>query len=526
MRTIKLRCDLSQCNVLITGTMILWPLLYLACEQHLRCDIDEKGNHKFLNRFFPFASLWGNDQGRPEIYSRPKLVELIQRLLLGTFPKESPDRMLFEKICHICGFMCAHDPKERKIVPDISVSATEQCLNFLDFAPKMTIVAAPRVDSTFDPVCKFIDNFCASGHFRGSAKVLKKTARWREIRFQFADFGPRTVEYESSPERNWLFVNRKPGRVPDGSFKEDDCLTPDYCVLPPQEFVFGDVQPRAIFLPRNKFCSGMDSSTSGMFDPAFLTLLTQRDWFTVFRYERPNHSPWIIKSVMCMSALMFIFNSPCPDTLALIALHSSICFRKRSCSGGLLLLHFIVQNKASLTLGRYLQHPRIANEIEDYQDFHPLVMFTEIDQSSESENPFTGNDRFVIYEDGGRPMDILLTQCGWRPSVEIVKRITAQLLEALAYLFSKRVVHRKLELGSVVFSLQTLNVKLISLGEAKYIEPLDYEKKVSDFEREWHWSSDQVGRKRSTRSASPPPRPQLSLPNSIMCMHPSLRCSA
>ncbi len=26
-----------------------------------------------------------------------------------------------------------------------------------------------------------------------------------------------------------------------------------------------------------------------------LTLLTQRDWFTVFRYERPGQSPWIIK---------------------------------------------------------------------------------------------------------------------------------------------------------------------------------------------------------------------------------------
>ena len=151
-------------------------------------------------------------------------------------------------------------------------------------------------------------------------------------------------------------------------------------------------------------------------------------------------------------------------------------------------------------------------------------MFSEL--SPESENPFTGNDRFVIYEDGGRPMDILLTQFGWRPTVGIVKRIAGQLLEALAYLLSKRIVHRKLELGSVVFSLQTNDVKLISLGEAKYIEPLDYENQFSNFERAWHWSSHQVGRKRSvhTRSPSPPPKPQLSLSNSIMCMHPSLRC--
>ena len=188
-------------------------------------------------------------------------------------------------------------------------------------------------------------------------------------------------------------------------------------------------------------------------------------------------------------------------------------------------MHFRIHNQTTvLRESRYLQHPRIANEIEDYQDFHPLVMFSEL--SPESENPFTGNDRFVIYEDGGRPMDILLTQFGWRPTVGIVKRIAGQLLEALAYLLSKRIVHRKLELGSVVFSLQTIDVKLISLGEAKYIEPLDYENQFSNFERAWHWSSHQVGRKRSvhTRSPSPPPKPQLSLSNSIMCMHPSLRC--
>jgi serine/threonine protein kinase len=155
-------------------------------------------------------------------------------------------------------------------------------------------------------------------------------------------------------------------------------------------------------------------------------------------------------------------------------------------------------------------------------------MFTDFEQSPEGENHFTGNDRFVIYEDGGRPMDILLTQNGWRPSVQIVKRIAGQLLEALAYLFSKRVVHRKLELGSVVFNLDTNDLKLISLGEAKYIEPLDYENRLSDFETEWQGASEQVGSRRSaqTRAASPPPapHPDLSLPNSIMCMHPSLRC--
>jgi serine/threonine protein kinase len=157
-------------------------------------------------------------------------------------------------------------------------------------------------------------------------------------------------------------------------------------------------------------------------------------------------------------------------------------------------------------------------------------MFTDYEPSLASENPFTGNDRFVIYEDGGRPMDILLTQFNWRPTVEIVKRIAGQLLEVLAYLFSKRVVHRRLELGSVVFSLDTHDVKLISLGEAKYIEPLDYENRVTDFEREWLGARAQAGGKGPShhhpRTDSPPPKPHpdLSLVNSITCMHPSLRC--
>lgn len=297
----------------MAGTMILWPLLYLACENHLRKDFDAKGDHKFANRLFPFASLWGNDQGRPEIYGRAKLVKLIQNVLLDQFSEESPDRMLFERMCHICGFMCAHDPKERKIAPDSFLSATEQCLNFLDSArlPKMPITAAPGVDSTFDPVCKFIDNFCASGHFRGSSQVVSKTDSLRKINFKFADFAPRDVEYENSPEKNWLFVNRKPSPVSGGPLTFEDCLTPDYFVLPPKEFVFGNAQPRAIYLPRNKFCLGKDSSADGMFDPAFLTLLTQRDWFTVFRYERPDHSPWIIKLVLSMSPLLFVCNALC-----------------------------------------------------------------------------------------------------------------------------------------------------------------------------------------------------------------------
>ena len=173
----------------------------------------------------------------------------------------------------------------------------------------------------------------------------------------------------------------------------------------------------------------------------------------------------------------------------------------------------------------YLHQARIANQIEVYQDFHPLVMFTDVDPGAQFENPFTGNDRFVVYEDGGRPFDIQLA-LGWQPTCGTVRRIAGQMLEALAYLFSKKVVHRKLQLGTVVFNPVTSDVKLISLGEAKYIEALDYENKMSEFERDWQGASDGIGSKRRahSRGVSPPaPCPILSLKNSKLYVHPSIR---
>lgn len=188
-----------------------------------------------------------------------------------------------------------------------------------------------------------------------------------------------------------------------------------------------------------------------------------------------------------------------------------------------------------LTSHRYLQHVRIANQIQEFQDFHPLVMFTDTEQGSLVENPFTGNDRFVVYEDGGRPLGIQLA-LGWRPTCSVVRRIAGQLLEVLAYLRAKKVVHRKLEMGSVVSDTATNDIKLISLGEAKYIEPLDYESQVLAFEREWlgHSVAREIGSKRTAhgRASSPPaPHPNLSshtsdADQSMLYVHPALRCEA
>lgn len=258
------------------------------------------------------------------------------------------------------------------------------------------------------------------------------------------------------------------------------------------------------------FCYGM--LADGMFDVQHLTLLTQRDWFTVFRYERPGQSPWIIKCVALarVTCLSLVADRVCRHTSV-----NSVTFK------------YLLQEKVMFS---YLQHAGIANEIVEYRDFHPLVMFTDLDPSTNSDNPFTGNDRFVVYEDGGRPIDIHL-ETGWRPSRSVVRQIARQLVEVLAYLSSKQVVHRKLGLGSVVLNVVTKEVKLISLGAAKYIGSLDYESTVTDFARDWQALSVDRTQARGdshSRNHSPTPQPNLSnVPDPTGrddCTHPETRC--
>jgi hypothetical protein len=184
----------------------------------------------------------------------------------------------------------------------------------------------------------------------------------------------------------------------------------------------------------------------------------------------------------------------------------------------------------TLTLTRfaYLHHARIANEIPEFRDFHPLVMHTDYDASTRCDSPFTGNDRFVIYEDGGRPIDIQLS-AGWRPNLAAVARIAQQLLELLAYLHTKQVVHRKLSLGTVVRNERD-DIKLISLGEAKYVGPLDYEDHVEAFIEQWQGARDAVGASSCTSSSSPPPRQTPETKNKTTkkydCADPQSRCSS
>ncbi len=121
-------------------------------------------------------------------------------------------------------------------------------------------------------------------------------------------------------------------------------------------------------------------------------------------------------------------------------------------------------------------------------------------------------------------MDIQL-QSGWRPELRFVHKIVQQLLEVLDYLRMKRVVHRKLSLATVVCGHQC-DIKLISLGDAKYVGQLDYEQMAQDFAIQW------LGVLKTSASARShsrkPSRKEAQLRNveseKYDCMDPLSRC--
>jgi hypothetical protein len=175
-----------------------------------------------------------------------------------------------------------------------------------------TPVAAPVpcVDASFNYVCKFVDNFCASGHFRGSAEV---TIELQGVNISFTFENPQNQNTTSSYKRlqpaaswpqclfrcpEWLLVRHgADASVPQSALTYTDCLTPDFYVQPLHSHVRGNVQPRGIFLPRNLFCYGIGQGhlLPGMLDVSSLSLLHQSEWFTVFRYEMFSGKNIIIK---------------------------------------------------------------------------------------------------------------------------------------------------------------------------------------------------------------------------------------
>jgi hypothetical protein len=195
---------------------------------------------------------------------------------------------------------CAPNPVERW--------SAQECLTHLSAIPVVSVTSVPAVDASFDCVCKFINKFCASGHHRGTAEVTSAPQN-PEISVSFTFEKPIKAVYEnlrpkeSWPERlfrfpEWLLVRKDIGpRAIPSALTYQECLTPDFYVLPLQSHVLGNVCPRAIFLPRNLFCFGIvvQPQFPGLLDVANLTLLFQSEWFTVFRYQFSATESWIIK---------------------------------------------------------------------------------------------------------------------------------------------------------------------------------------------------------------------------------------
>jgi hypothetical protein len=358
--------------------------------------------------------------------------------------------------------------------------------------------------SHFDKLVRFVDSFCASGHTQvtydmkpqeGRDEVLevKITSGQVDIHADTYDsrrreWTPETMRYvrQSSP-RTWLYaregsVSARYGAHLQAAGKEDEssrllavctdpleCIKPDYFVrkTPSSSASMAAASASApasasaasaasaaessspkhagIFLPLNKFSSCVKSCQhkkalldQGMLDVDELQFVDQRKWFTVFRYP----------------------------PLSVIIKHTSINNAT---------FKYLIQEKAMLS---YLNDSqRIAVE-HLHGGFSPLVLWRV------GSDACFENDRFIVYEDGGRPLEVLYFKSGNKVALAELLHIARDLLEALIYLLDKRVVHRNLNPGTVVYRADT-GVKLIALGHAKCIkEQLPYEERIKRFEED------------------------------------------
>jgi serine/threonine protein kinase len=218
---------------------------------------------------------------------------------------------------------------------------------------------------------------------------------------------------------------------------KDSIEFPDYFVCPDADM------KRGFFLPVNKFSFGLKEG-EGMLDAERLHLLSHGDWFTVFRYT-PQAS-----SEGCAQDSIIIKRTPINNSTFKYLLHEK-------------------------TMLRYLNgSERIAVERLD-GGFASLLVWN-------MNNGSYQNERFIAYENGGRPLEVqFFKDNSPPPSIPLILHIAQDLLQALIFLFDKRVVHRNLNLGTVVFS-EAGGAKLIALGSAKYINHLPYEERIRCFE--------------------------------------------
>ena len=368
--------------------------------------------------------------------------------------------------------------------------------------------------STFNHLSTFIDSFCASGSIQVNFEVAKiqddeqpggsyfqvRETSGKPMSIKAAKYDPKSKNWTSHfvmhDQQPWLYVHKESSRydgIRDGSESESEkartqpqrCFDrlkdtiefPDYFVCPDSDF------ERGFFLPVNKFSHGFTLGES-MLDAGRLELVSHRDWFTVLRYKpkassegRPQES-------------IIIKRTPINNATFKYLLHER-------------------------TMLRYLNgSERIAVERLD-GGFASLLIWKMNGKSRQ-------NERFIAYQDGGRPLQVQFFDNSSPPSPSVILRIAQDLLQALIFLHDKRVVHRNLNLGTVVFS-DAGGAKLIALGSAKYINPLPYEERVRAFEV--CPQQQQHGTTVALRGiGSPPPPTSTHKPEEFV--HPSLRANS
>lgn len=359
-----------------------------------------------------------------------------------------------------------------------------RCLELLDEAfPSATaasqsqnLSALVHASSNFDHLVNVIDSFCASGSINVSYNVqlvgddgltvltLPLPGQNPRNNITTAKYDPQTRMWTSPPmkfvrhkKKPWLFVHEESLRYEgllggsqsesDASAQRQRCFDrlqdsieyPDYFVWPDANITSG------FFLPVNKFSYGLQSDES-MLDAEGLELLRHGNWFTVFQYTPPTSSGVVKERII-------IKRTPINNATFKYLLHERTMLRYLIGSDRIA-LERLDGGFASLLVWK-------VNGAESYQ-----------------------NERFIAYQDGGRPLEVqFFSKDAQAPLPSVLLRIAQDLLQALIFLYNKRVVHRNLNLGTIVYS-EAGGAKLVALGSAKYIDRLPYEDRIRHFEEE------------------------------------------
>ena len=536
-------------------------MLYWGCKANLEHGV-------LKDRFFPFHLLKDIRHDYCQLktaFPHEKFKQVVRQVLRNNYPaaEGTLESRQFNQLCNIFEFMCVEKHLKHYLFyvcvimyvsgvlylcdyvcfrsapsPSCRLPAAT-CLEKLNEAfPSATATAAAaaarpqphdssnsrNASSDFNQLATFIDSFCASGSIKVNFKVSQvhddrlpggsylkvRETSGKTMNIAAANYDPESKNWTShfvmnEPQRlthehqkPWLFVHKESTRydgILDGSESESEARTqpqrcfdrlkdsiefPDYFVCPDSDI------NRGFFLPVNKFSYGFRLGES-MLDAEGLELVHAGNWFTVFRYKPQSSSEG------CPQESIIIKRTPINNATFKYLLHEG-------------------------TMLRYLNgSERVAVERLD-GGFASLLI------SQMNDGGFQ-NERFIAYQDGGRPLQVqFFDKSSPTPSLSVILRIAQDLLQALIFLYDKRVVHRNLNLGTVVF-LPCSGAKLIALGCAKYINPLPYEDRIRDFEGGSSTPVQQHDKTAALRGIGSPPPPTTTF-NPEQFVHPSLRANS